>query len=281
MRLKFIAIFFILSLPLPANADKMLWYVLDYKPYEYVEDGVFKGYGVKWMKMLQSELPQYQHSFNLVNYSRLFRSLANGDQACSLGFYPSKNRDSIVHYSIPDVLWFPLQLFMRKSTYQALGEPKSLSISDILTNKLGTIGITNGYSYSRPIDKILAQHKGNTRIFVNYTGIVSKNLFSMMNFNRIDFLLEFPPEGTFAAKEINAAKNIISVPIEEAAQLSFSHTVCTKTPWGEKAIDDINKALVKLRKTEKWRAVYEDVIDLSLVELYRARYKEILLPIIE
>jgi polar amino acid transport system substrate-binding protein len=281
VRLKFITILFFLGFSLSANADKILWYVLDYKPYEYVEDGVFKGYGVKWMKMLQNELPEYQHSFNQVNYSRLFRSLANGDQACSLGFYPSKNRDSIVHYSIPDVLWFPLQLFMRKSTYQALAEPKSLSISDILTNKLGTIGITNDHSYSRPIDKILAQHQGNPNILVNYTGIVSRNLFSMMNFNRIDFLLEFPPEGTFTAKEINAAEKIISVPIKEAAQLSFSHTVCPKTPWGEKVIGDINKALIKLRKTEKWRTVYENVIDPSLIELYRAQYKEVLLPIIE
>jgi uncharacterized protein (TIGR02285 family) len=278
MRIRFITILFILSFSLSANAGKILWYVLDYKPYEYVEHGVFKGYGVKWMKMLQSELPQYQHSFKLVNYSRLFRSLENGDQACSLGFYPSKSRDSIVHYSIPDVLWFPLQLFMRKNTYQALAEPKSLSISDILTNKLGTIGITNGHSYSKQIDKILDQHQGKSEIYINYTGIISENLFSMLTLDRIDFLLEFPPEGSFAAKEINATEKIISVPIKEAEQLSFSHTVCSKTPWGKKVIEDINKALIKLRKTDKWRIVYEDVIDPSLIELYRAHYKNILLP---
>ena len=281
MRLRFITAFFIFGLSFPVNADKILWYVLDYKPYEYIEDGVYKGYGVKWMKMLQSELPQYQHSFSLVNYSRLFNSLENGKQACSLGFYPTQKRDSIVHYSIPDVLWFSLQLFMLKTTYQRLGEPQSLSISDILTNNLGTIGITNNLSYNRPIDKIFAQHKGSPNIMVNYTGIVSKNLFSMMNVDRIDFLLEFPPEGSFAAKEANMAEKIISVPIKEAEHLSYSRTVCTKSPWGQKVIDDIDKALIKLRETEKWRAVYENVIDPSLIDLYRAQYNKILLPIVD
>ena len=167
---------------------------------------------------------------------------------------------------------------MRRDTFKALGSPSELSLYELIESKHGILGISNDISYAKEIDKILNQFQGSKQIKVNYAGNITKNLFAMLLINRIDFVIDFPPEGKYAAELLNAREQVISVPIKEHMTLSASHTLCPQNAWGKAVIANIDKALLKLRLQPNWRKGYENVIDAQLVPLYRKKYNDLLFP---
>jgi uncharacterized protein (TIGR02285 family) len=278
--MKILNMFFLFSVlcinSLSAYANKITWMTIDWPPYEYKENAEYKGYGIDLIKILQKELPMYQHEFQQANTARIMHNLKQGKHVCSLGFFKSPKRDQFVHYSIPDAVWFPVQLFMRRDTFKALGSPSELSLHELIEGKRGILGISNDISYAKEIDNILNQFQGSKQIKVNYAGNITKNLFAMLLINRIDFVIDFPPEGKYAAELLNAREQVISVPIKEHMTLSASHTLCPQNPCGKAVIANINKALLKQRLQPNWREGYENVIDAQLIPLYRKKYNDLL-----
>ncbi len=273
----FILLFILIIIPKVSHADKITWMLVDYPPFEYKEGNEYKGYGVNLIKILQQSLPQYDHQFNLATSARIMHNIKLGKNICAFGFFKTEMRDQFVNYSVPDALWFPVQLFMRRDTYLKLGRPAELSLNELLEKKQGALGISNKSSYGKSIDDVLQHFSGSKQIQVNYSGYITKSLFSMLLMNRIDFIIDFPAEGKYTAQLLNARDKVISVPIKENMTFTVSHTLCPNSPWGEQVITDINKALKQLRPQEKWRAAYEQVISKELIPLYRENYDKLLL----
>jgi len=273
----FILLFILITTPMASHADKINWMLVDLPPFQYIEDNEYKGYGFNLLRMLQQSLPQYEHQFSQSNAARIMHNIKLGKNTCAFGFFKTKMRDKFVNYSVPDALWFPVQLFMRRDTYLELGRPAELSLSELLEKRQGILGITSEQSYGKSLDDVLQHFSGSKQIQINYSGNITKSLFSMLLINRIDFVIDFPPEGKYTAQLFNAEDKVISVPIKEYRTLTVSHTICPKTPWGEQAIININKALKKLRPKDKWRAAYEQVIDKELIPEYRKNYNRLLL----
>lgn len=258
-------------------ADEIVWMTADWPPYQYKEKGEFKGYGVELIRLIQSELPQHSYRFSQSNYARIVHKFQRKDNVCAFGFLKTPEREKFAYYSIWDMITLPALIHMRTDTFNALGSPQRLSIRALIREKNGILGIQKGVSWGPEIDKILTEFKGDPQIKELATSQITTNLFAMMLENRIDFVIDYPVEGRLTARKLGGAGKVKMVIIEEIKdEFIFTHTLCSKTEWGKKTINDINKALVKLRPTKKWQDSFGQYLDSYLRPLYYKKYKDVL-----
>ena len=59
----------------------------------------------------------------------------------------------------------------------------------------------------------------------------------------------------------------------------FGYVACSKTPWGKKLIEKINRILLEQRPTAQYRAAYERWLDKSSLKNYRDLYKNVFLQV--
>ncbi|MCP3926254.1 MAG: hypothetical protein GY714_27120 [Desulfobacterales bacterium] len=106
-------------------------------------------------------------------------------------------------------------------------------------------------------------------------------MIMMLAAKRFDYLIEYPDEGEFIARKIGVDDALVPVTISEMSDLSWSSTACSKTEWGRKAINRINKALLKLRPTQAYREAYGKILNKNLRSVYQKTYDEIFLKLNE
>jgi len=265
------------SIPRPLLADEITWLITDWRPYQYYEKGEYKGYGIEWQKIIQKELPEYQHKIKVVNFARMNTSFQEKMKVCALGLYKSAKRDSIVYYSIPDALWLSIRLFMRKETHQELGSPSKLSFKSIVKNKNRSLGLVKGRAYNSTLRKIIDEHQGQKNINTYSHSDTGKGMMAMLIAKRFDYHLEFLIEGKYAAMQVGDKDAVTSVALEELPLSINGVTACSKNEWGIKAIEAINRALLKVIPTEAYRRIFEKWLDPNLIPEYRKDYDAVFL----
>ncbi len=272
-------IFIILATPLTLVADEIEWMISEWPPCIYTENGELKGYDSEMIKMIQAELPEYNHSFSpAMNTPRKEKSFKNKKNVCTFGLYKTPERAQFVYFSIPSAYFFPNVILMRKETHMELGSPKSLSLAETLKNKNLKLGIKKGRSYGKNIDNILKISKKSGNIYRGHQTDENKSIVKMLANKRFDYLIEYPDEGEYIAREIGF-DTMVSVTIEEMSDLSWSCIACSKTEWGLKVTNGINKALYKLRPTKNYREAYGKALNKNLRTVYQKSYDEIFLKL--
>jgi uncharacterized protein (TIGR02285 family) len=106
----------------------------------------------------------------------------------------------------------------------------------------------------------------------------------MLLAGRIDALPGLPEEAMYLAETLGINDKIMTLNIAENQvnhNASLSYVACSKTEWGKKTIEDINKVLRKERPTESYRTAYERWLDPSSIEGFRKLYNEVFLTITE
>ncbi len=260
-------------------ADEITWMVTDWPPFQYKEGGTFKGYAIELQRLVEAEMPEYTHRTITVNFARLTTEVKNKKNACAFGMYKTPEREMYGYFTIPDLLFFPNVIFMHKEAYKELGKPKTISLRTLLFDNQKKIVLPAKRSFGSVIDKIINKAKSKNNIEYVFTGSISENIFKRLILKRIDYTIEYPIEGSFIAKQIGGEDKVVPVLIEEGHSLLFSHTLCPKTPWGLKARNAINRALIKVRNTEEYRSAYEQKLEEHLVPIYRKAYSDVFLKV--
>ncbi|MCP3926817.1 MAG: TIGR02285 family protein [Desulfobacterales bacterium] len=271
------SIIYLLKYPLFLVADEITWMITDWKPCAYFENGKYKGYDIEMIKLIQAELPEYNHKFLEANSARIMKTLKDEEYVCSFGYMKNAEREKFANFSIPSAYFFPNVIFMRKETHNELGTPNNLSLSKLLSYKKLKFGIKGKRSYGKSIDKILTKYKGSERIFIGYQGNETKSMIKMLAAKRFDILIEYPDVGEVIAKEAGVEKKLVSVLIKEKKNLSWSYIAFPKTEWGRKMVVRINTILLKIRGTKKYRQTYEKVLNNGLIPTYRKAYSKFFL----
>jgi len=264
------AVALVTMLPSISLADEITWSTRNWSEYQYEVNGEFKGWGMDIQRMIQRELPQYQHRNLIMNPARRAAEFKSKKNICSIGLFKKPERKAYMHFGLRDIMTFPLQLYMRREMFEQLGRPKQLSLQTLLENDQAVLAVTKGRSYGSILDNLLKRFEGSDHILVRSTSEQKSSAFAMLKVVRIDFLIEYH-------EEVNTTETIhdlVAVPLEEIPEMVFGHVACAKTEWGSKAIKAINKALVKLRPTEEYRSAYENTLRPDLVTIYREKYNE-------
>lgn len=258
----------VMMLPTGSLADEITWSTRDWFNHQYLENGELKGWGMDIQRMIQRELPQYQHRNQIMNPARRsaeFRAMKN---ICSIGLFKNTEREEYMHFGMRNMMTFPLRLYMRREIFEKLGRPDLLSLQALLENNQGVLGITKGRSYGVVLDAILTRFEESVSILTSSQLEQKFSGFLMLEAARLDFVIEYPDD----MNTTKFRKNIVAVPIEELPDMLFGNVACAKTEWGAKAIKAINEAVFKLRPTEAYRGAYESTLRADEIRIYRKQY---------
>lgn len=257
-----------------ASSETLTWLISDWYPYQYLEEGEYKGFGIEMIRLLQGELTNYNHKFLIANTARKEKLLKENRQVCVFGIHKTSEREQFSYFTIPDQYYFPLVFFMRKETHQQLGSPSVLSLKELLEHQPLKLAVHSGrvYGIDGHLDKIFQPYLSKTIISVSHKDQGS-SMFRMLLFKRFDYMMEFP-EMLASVRKIGRAGELTSVVIKEHQQLEHAYTACPKNEWGRKTAENITQALLKLRPTDQYRQTYEQWIDPNLIPTYRRAYQD-------
>lgn len=268
-----------------AAKDTISWLEAVAPPF-FIHDGPFQGQGYEDLitDILIEHMPDYEHKHMKATISRHYQQWKQGEKACSLAMFKTPERAEFVYFSIPSVFTLPPVLIINKEKYKEFGGQKIVSLKDILLSGKFVIGRSDNRSYGAEFDKVLDSYGNKENTFSFEGAELSSNLFKMLLAGRIDALPGLPEEGIYLAETMGLSDKIMTLSVQENQgnhSASLTYVACSKTEWGKKTIDAINKVLVKTRPSERYMKAYERWLDPSSIENYRKRYREVFLTIAE
>ena len=268
-----------------ANDDTITWMEADFPPF-LIHEGEFagEGYGDTGTDIIIENLPQYKHQQIIANLSRQYKLFKQQDNVCTVGLYKNPEREKFMYFSIPVVFSLPNLLIINKEKYQDFGGKRVVSLTEVLKSNKLIIGHSNNRSYGSEIDSIIKKNGTGKNLFLYEGRELALNFFEMLKRDRLDAIIGSPEEVLFQAERLGIRDQLMTITIEETQESLegwFSYVVCSKTPWGKQAVEDVNKVLIEQRPTDRYRATYERWLDASGIEGFRKSYKEIFLPVIQ
>ncbi len=261
--------------------DSITWLEAVAPPF-FIHEGEFKGQGYEDLTtaILIENLTDYDHHHMQANLSRHYQQWKQGEQACAMAMYKTQEREEFAYFSIPGLFTLPPILIIKKDNFQAFGGQKTVLLETLLKENEDLIGRSTNRSYGAEFDNILNTFGNKTNIFTYEGPEVSLNLFKMLLAGRIDALPGLPEEAMYAAETMGTSDQIMTINIEENQKKPdayLSSVACSKTEWGKRTIERINKVLMTERPKEQYRAAYERWLDESSIERYRKLYKDVFL----
>jgi len=265
--------------------DTITWMEADAPPF-FIHEGEFKGQGYEDLitDILVERLDQYNHKRVQASLPRFYQQWKQGETVCATGMYKTNEREKIAYFSIPSVFTLPPVLIIRKDKFEDFGGKKKVTLEKILKEQNLIIGRPVNRSYGKKFDDVLNRYGNKNNIF-SYKGTeLTRNPFRMLLTGRIDALPGFPEEAMYLARTMGVADQITTLAVEENPKnfnASLSAVACSKTEWGKKTIEDINRVLLMERPTERYRMTYEKWLDKSSIEGFRMLYRDVFLKIVK
>ena len=265
--------------------DSLTWLEAVAPPF-FIHEGPLKGQGYEDLitGIIKENLPQYNHSHSIANISRHYYEFQQGQKVCNVGLYKTSEREKFMHFSIPSFFTYPTVIIIDKSKWPAFGNAKMVKLADILKSNKLIIGRGENRSYGKFVDQALDTYGTRENIFVFEGEELSLNFFKMLKLDRLDGLIGLPEEAMYQAERLGIRDQIMTIAIAEnqtSPESWFSYVACSKTDWGKKAIDDINRVLLEQRPGDRYRGAYERWLDEGSLEDYRKLYKEVFLKVVD
>jgi uncharacterized protein (TIGR02285 family) len=228
----------------------------------FIHEGEFEGQGYENLitDILKKNLPEYEHSHKIANISRHYQQWKQGEQACGLAMFKTPERMEFAYFSIPSVITLPAVLIITKENFNDFGGTKTVSLTNLLKSNKFVVGRGKNRSYGIEFDDPLNIYGNEKNIYAYEGPELTLNLFKMLLAGRIDALPGLPEEAMYLAETLGINDKIMTLNIAENQvnhNASLSYVACSKTEWGKKTIEDINKVLRKERPTESYRTAYE------------------------
>lgn len=261
--------------------EKLYWLEAVAPPF-FIHEGPLAGQGYEDLitDILEEKLPQFEHVHMQATISRHYQQWKQGENACSLAMYRTPERDEFVYFSNASVFTLPPVLIIRKDRFNDFGGQKLVSLTELLKEGKLVIGRSKNRSYGVAFDKTLDTY-GNDRNIFSYEGPeLTLNLFKMLLAGRLDALPGLPEEAMYLAETMGIRDQIMTISVNENIEdhdSMLTYVACSKTEWGKRTIEDINRILAVERPTERYRAAYERWLDQSSIPGYRQMYQDVFL----
>lgn len=249
----FTALFAVLScLAAAAHArERLVWVIEDFPPF-YIKDGGYeKGIADRLVRLLQARLPQYHHVQELVPINRIVSDLKDGRLMVCISFLKSEDIARIAHYSVATMLLPPHVAVMRAETASKLsGE---LDLPSLAGMRL-KLGIPEGRHFS---DEISRQIKSLPEEFLSVrTGDHFEGLARMVLHGRLDYTLAYDFELNYLKYTDPRLSSLVARSIHRNDQFIVAHAVVPKTIQGSRLLENLNQALVELRRQPEYKQAH-------------------------
>ena len=194
---------------------------------------------------------------------RILGAIKDEQNVCNNFLYKNQDREKFAYFSLPLRINLPLRIIMKKTTYEKIGSPKSLSLTSFLQKtKLRGI-LEKDRSYSK-LDTIIEKIKTD---YLIKEVLTSKQMINMLFYDRMDYMIEY---SMVIEKYIKELDDLVYVPIEEMKPFAYSYIACPKNKWGDKVVSDVNNALKKIVHTKEFqtliKSLYKQKIDRNYID---------------
>ena len=225
----------------------------------FITKGEYKGQGLgdSFTKTLQLKLPQYNH-VSVVSNARRYHRLIHEENTCVAWAWVVPGSKAFRLHSRSVSLAPRTGIQTLKSKQHLFGKPgETLSLAKLLSNPNITLGYLEEMAYSKKVHELLDQYRGKDNIHFSSRNAVEFSL-QMLDRNRVDYFFGFPAQAIFDAEVKGIPNKYQFYNIEEIEMYSGMYTHCSKTPFGKKVMEDINKILTNevlmdhLAVVERW-----------------------------
>ena len=263
------------SLAAAAVADEITWLTMEFPPF-YIHEGKDRGQGIAdtITRLLQRHLTDYTHREELAEPATIMTRLKAGDHVCSAAYIKTAERERVLEYSLPDLILPPNGITVRRDAVSRLtgGAPGPVSLQRLLANRNLRLAVAVGRSYGPALDGLLERTKGSPHVYWRHGEDIYRSLFDMLMKGSVDYVLGYPYEALYLARERGVAAQVVTLPLAELPDYTFAHVVCPRTPWGRKLIGEINRALEVERPKPEYRQAVERWLDEGTQAEYRRQY---------
>jgi len=255
------------------ETETIHWLVWEQKP-NFITSGKFKGQGIgdSFTKTLQLALPQYNHK-DVESNTRRYNILIHEEDVCAAWAWIVPGSRAYRIHSRPVSLAPPSGIQTLKSKQHLFGKPgETLSLAKLLKNPNIVLGYLEEMSYSKKVQELIQQYRGSKNIHFSSRSAVEFSL-AMLDLNRLDYFFGFPSQAIYDAEVKGIPNKYQFYNIEEINMYTSMHTHCSKSPFGEKVMAEVNKILTNDMlmkhlaiverwngKNEKYREVFIDYV---------------------
>jgi uncharacterized protein (TIGR02285 family) len=262
-------------------AETITWLVPEMPPL-FITEGPDrgKGYGDAILAILEASLPQYQHEVAFTNVVKHFDRFRQGDNVCAVGLFKTAERQDFIRFTLPSLIGLPTMLIIKKDRQAAFGNKSVVKLGDILADTGLSLGLGQDRSYGASIDAVIGKHAGRDNLIVFSGQELQQNYFKMLMLNRVDGLIGLPEEALYQATRLGIRDQVMTVGIEENqgdADSWMAYAGCSRTAWGERVVEDINRVLLQERPSGRYRAAYLQWLDANSAQIYHKVYEEVFL----
>jgi uncharacterized protein (TIGR02285 family) len=233
-------VLFFAFLARPVHAgETILWLKTEWPPV-FMTNG--KGFGDQAMVWLIERLPDYKNNIRSVPLARLLRTLDHTDEiVCASGLARTPTREAQFLVSA-DLMHMPgLALVTRADDIEVFHRQRNAAGAIELRRLLqqGNLdgAIHESRSYGAALDEVLRAAPANAPL-VRLTK--TNSMLSMLGAKRVDWLLLYPFEATWQAKQEDMEMAIVSLPVAEVPASIRGGITCNRVPGSAAVIEKIN-----------------------------------------
>jgi len=246
------------AMPLEREKPIIRWLTWEQTP-NFITKGDYVGQGLgdSFTQSLQDRLPQYQHE-NVVSNARRYNFLIREENVCVAWSWIVPGSKEFRVHSRAVSLGPGTGVLTLKSKQHLFGKPGDiLSLARLLKEPNLTLGYLEGMSYSKKVNDLLENYRNQGNVYFSSRGEVEFNL-AMLDQSRLDYFFAYSAQAIYDAERKKLPNKYQFYNIEEISMYSSLHSHCSKTPFGEKAMADINEVITKdllmdqLETVERW-----------------------------
>jgi len=246
--------------------ETITWLYPIYPP-AFMPEGPDKGTGIleNTLTLIQQELPNYKHVTSVANMKRLLKSIKAERFVCSSLLMKTPGREKFIAFSKPYIMTHAYRIIVRAKDQKKFdgmtNKNGALSLRRLLENNGLRIGITEGRSYSPPVNAYLKKGVTEANSYTSTSHDLLRALLKMTAHRRIDYTIGYPVEITYLSRQMGMDGDFVSYAIAESAETYVAHVGCPKNQWGEKVIAALNPKIETLRLDERVYGAYMKWVD--------------------
>lgn len=221
-----------------------------------------QGFGDPMQRMLEEELPGFQHITRQMPLRRLNQFWKQGANYCfATMIHQPLKPDANYILSIPNVFYRPHGIIATRNNSRVQGIKTrhaehfpAYSLSYFFQEPEIRFGLMSNRTFGPTIDPLLNAHKDKLEIYDRSDADGLEGLFDMLKVGRVDYLIDYPFVFRYYDHQKSYRDHFQFIPLHENRDEGVWGAVgCSKNNWGEERIAAINTAITRLIDRQDYR----------------------------
>lgn len=221
-----------------------------------------QGFGDPMQRMLEEELPGFQHITRQMPLRRLNQFWKQGANYCfATMIHQPLKPDAHYILSIPNVFYRPHGIIATRNNSRVQGIKTrhtehfpAYSLSYFFQEPEIRFGLMSNRTFGPKIDPLLNAHKDKLEIYDRSDADGLEGLFDMLKVGRVDYLIDYPFVFRYYDHQEPYRDHFQFIPLHENRDEGVWGAVgCSKNDWGEERIAAINTAITRLIDRQDYR----------------------------